>query len=472
MPQVSSHHAVGGSTSGSYLPGRASFPSLFRASAELPPFYTPYRWWEDEATPILWAFDAQEIKRVIRFGLLQDQNIPRSSLQSRNQSTVDAFLLSLVEPQERAFAANLSHIQKVEEIIRRCKTSNPPHVCWSWFPAQKDRDVESSVIANAIDAESHLHFTRISFEELVRYSLGYSSTAVEWFFQQHTAFYIHLYNYLHAFPDEVARFAEVEPHLRARSPFAHRALVRCLLDVQSGGTHEASAPITPGFEFIAGPIQRLFKDLPPSLNSILKVLSLLSVRFQRMYVHSREMSWTRQFNVGFSFLEDILNATSAPDFASTTTSSDAGLFTQLTVQDIVEEGVITKRILAQWDLMSIEVWECCTGLPDLIPFIQECLQTLLHTRNYHALTAILNGLQKYSITDSQVMGTSGVPGTVALNPVIPPGILPILHPVNNFAAYRQQFQELPGLPFLFSHIHEYQEDGQPALRQMFQQMRK
>lgn len=164
-------------------------------------------------------------------------------------------------------------------------------------------------------------------------------------------------------------------YLRTRSPFAHRALVQCLLAVQSGSNNtDLSTESGPAFEFIADPIQRLFKDLPPSLTSILKVLAVLGVRFQRTYVHTREMSWTKQFNVAFSFLEDVLAATSPSDFSRTLMSADEAIFGKLTVQGIMEMDAVTKKIITQWDMLSLDVWECCTGLPDMIPYIQECVQ--------------------------------------------------------------------------------------------------
>ncbi|KAM0120532.1 hypothetical protein ACP6JC_002750 [Aspergillus fumigatus] len=192
------------------MPERSSYSSLFRSDSEITPFFVLYRWWEDEATTVLWAFDVQEIKRVIRYGLFRDPNLPRTSLQSRNATTIDTFLFSLLEPHERFLLSNLSHIQKVEEILRRSTNSSPPSVRWSWFPSQKDRDLDPRALARDIDGESHLHFKRISFEELVRYSLGYPAASVDWFLQQHTAFYIHLWNYFNAFPEEVARYTEVE----------------------------------------------------------------------------------------------------------------------------------------------------------------------------------------------------------------------------------------------------------------------
>src|SRR5690242_3070477 len=66
-----------------------SFPSLFKIGAEFPRFVIPYRWWEDEATTVLWAFNIPEIRQVIRYGLFRDENFPRNSLLNRNADTID-----------------------------------------------------------------------------------------------------------------------------------------------------------------------------------------------------------------------------------------------------------------------------------------------------------------------------------------------------------------------------------------------
>lgn len=245
MSRYSPSYAVEEASRVTYMPEQSSYTSLFRSDSEMTPFFVPYRWWEDEATTVLWAFDVQEIKRVIRYGLFRDPNLPRTSLQSRNATTIDTFLLSLLEPHERFLLSNLSHIQKVEEILRRSTISSPPSVHWSWFPSQKDRDLDPRALARDIDAESHLHFKRISFEELVRYSLGYPAASVDWFLQQHTAFYIHLLNHLNAFPEEVARYTEVEKV----GGLAQVMRLQTLLTDTLHSTSEAGAPspIVPWF---------------------------------------------------------------------------------------------------------------------------------------------------------------------------------------------------------------------------------
>ncbi|RAL10618.1 uncharacterized protein BO97DRAFT_123580 [Aspergillus homomorphus CBS 101889] len=438
-----------------------AYPSLFRAGAEIPQFYLKYRWWEDEATTMLWAFDIQEIKRAIRFGLYRNANLPRDAFQSRNPNAIDTFLLELVDPHERAFIGNLSHIQRVEEVLQRCRRSDPPPAAWSWFPAQGDRELTAISIAEAMDTESHLHFTRIPFEELVRYSLGYAAPAVEWFLQQHTALHIHLLNHLQAFPEEVSLYIEVEQHLRSRSPFAHRALTVCLRALR--GTQLVVSPTTPAFEFIAGPIQELFKEISPSLKSILKVLCVSAVRFQHTYVHARRMNWTRPFKINVPFLEDLTTSTSPLDFARTITSNDEGLLTGLSQKSFMEPGPVVKRVFTEWELLSIAVWECCTALPDLVGYIEECVQALVAVRNYHSLTAILDGLRKYNITISTTTRVAPL--------MIPLDLESLIDPSENFVGYRQAFTNKPGVPFLVPHIREYQQHGQPALQSLFQHMR-
>ncbi|RAK96544.1 uncharacterized protein BO80DRAFT_458858 [Aspergillus ibericus CBS 121593] len=445
------------------MPGQPgpAYPLLFRSETEIPPFFVQYRWWEDEAATVFWAFDPLEIQRVIRFGLYSNASLPRSILQNRDPHTIREILVSLVSPDELAFVDSLSPLQKVEEILRRCRDNRAPLVPWSWVPTQRDRDMNPLRIAEAIDAESQVQFTRISFERLVRYSLTLKEPAVEWFLQQHTALYIHLIHFLQMFPEELPRYLEVEQHLRSRSPFAHRAVHQCLRDLRQAVPGRSSSP---AFEFVAGPIQQLFLSFPPSLKDALKVLSVLGARFERTYIHAREMNWTKPFAVDFSFLEDLTASMSADDFAKTITTGDQSCFSGLTQKSFVEPDAVIKRLLVTWELMSMAVWECCTGLPELIEYIEELAQALYNRHDYHAFAAILSGLFRYNTSFLKIHGNTAIP-----SPVLPQ-LAGLMDPAENFVAYRQEFQQRPGIPFLFPHIREYQQHGPPALHQLFQRL--
>ncbi len=187
-----------------------SFPSLFQIGAEFPRFLIPYRWWEDEATTVLWAFNIPEIRQVIRYGLFRDENFPRNSLLNRNADTIDTFLVALSDPREYQLLGSLSHVQRVEEILRRSRIPSFQPVPWMWFPPQPGHSLDAREIADAIEAESHNQFCKIAFEEIVRASLGYNAVSVEWFLLQHTVLYIYLLNHLQIYPEEIPLYIEAE----------------------------------------------------------------------------------------------------------------------------------------------------------------------------------------------------------------------------------------------------------------------
>lgn len=187
-----------------------TYKSLFQAGMEVPHFTVPYRWWEDEATTIMWTFNVADISLVIRFGLYQAHQHPRKMLQQRNANVIDAFLQNLSDPREQQLLGSLSHAQRVEEILRRSTVSPQEPVPWGWFPPLPGHGLEPKAIALAIEAESHFHFKRLAFEELVCVSLGYHAPSVEGFMAQHTAFYCYLKDHLKAYPDELPLYLEVE----------------------------------------------------------------------------------------------------------------------------------------------------------------------------------------------------------------------------------------------------------------------
>lgn len=109
-------------------------------------------------------------------------------------------------------------------------------------------------------------------------------------------------------------------------------------------------------------------------------------------------------------------------------------------------------------------------LPSSCPSTDQSMQTLFLIRNYHSLTAILNGLQKYSILAMTFNNVNSATGTVTLGPVLPADLFYLLNPFHNYLAYRQQFHEAPGIPFLLPHIREFKQHGQGVLRQLFQEI--
>jgi len=188
--------------------GIHSYHSLFVATSEVPRHVFTFRWWEDEATTVLWAFNIPEICMVIRYALFWDENLPRSALLSRNYETVDSFLFALSDPREHQYLSALSHLQRVEEVLRRSRIPVVKPIAWSWFPPRELMDPR--IVASAIDIESHCQFMRMEFEEIVRAALGYPAPSVEWFLQQHTSLYVHLLDHLKVYPEQISVYLDVE----------------------------------------------------------------------------------------------------------------------------------------------------------------------------------------------------------------------------------------------------------------------
>ncbi|CAP87078.1 Pc24g01700 [Penicillium rubens Wisconsin 54-1255] len=420
-----------------------SFPFVFRPSVAIPQFCVAYRWWEDEAINMLWAYDFNDISQAIRFGLFHDETSPRSSLLSRNMQFINEFLLAASKPYEHCRLSDLSHPQKVEEILLRSSIPQRPLLTWNWIPTISGGSSDPRTIALEIEAESYSHFQQIAFEDIVRSALGYKAMSVEWFLQQHTSLYGILVNHLHIYPEELLLYLEVEKHnMPSRN--------------------------TPGFAFIAAPIQQLFKTHSSSLSTIFKVLSVLAVRFQKAYRHSDQMNWFAPFETSLPLLEDCLYS-SATDLATALTQTDKCLFERLSRETLIAEDAMVLEPLIHWQVLSNSVLECCSGLSDLVPYLQTCTLELYEARNYYSLMAILDGLCKYIAVGSNTFRAFDASRTVVTpTSLIPAKVLPLIDPSHNFASYRKRYDQHPGIPFLQPHIRESKQCGksaqQPLLR--------
>ncbi|CAG8062747.1 unnamed protein product [Penicillium nalgiovense] len=439
-----------------------SFPFVFRPNVAIPQFCVAYRWWEDEAINMLWAYDFNDLSQAIRFGLFHDKSSPRSSLLSRNMQFINEFLLAASKPYEHCRLSELSHPQKVEEILLRSSIPQRPLLTWNWIPTISGGSSDPRTIALEIEAESYSHLQQIAFEDIVRSALGYKAVSVEWFLQQHTSLYGILVDHLHMYPEELLLYLEVEKHLRDRSPFAHQALAQCIMAIQPDGKHNMPSRNTPGFAFIAAPIQQLFKTRSSSLSTIFKVLSVLAVRFQKAYRHSDQINWFEPFETSLPLLEDCLSS-SAADFAEALTQTDRSLFDRLSRETHIAEDAMVSEALVHWQRLRNSVKEYCSGLPNLVPYFQKSILKLYEAQNYHSLMAILDGLRKYTAVGSNTFRDLAASRTDFPTSFIPPEILPLIDPSHNFVSYRLHYDQHPGIPFLQPHIREFKQRGQSVL---------
>lgn len=168
-----------------------------------------YKWWEDEAIAVLWGFQALEIRLVIHYGLF-DEDLPQTVLFSRDVSAVNDILNALAEPSERASFIHLPRKAKIEEILRRCSHEVTPQKNWNWIPSATSTPMNAEKIAQRIDFESHLLLREVTFEDIVRESLGYSAPSVKCFLEQHQTFYNSLLSHLNSHREDVPIYKDVE----------------------------------------------------------------------------------------------------------------------------------------------------------------------------------------------------------------------------------------------------------------------
>jgi hypothetical protein len=233
----------------------------------------------------------------------------------------------------------------------------------------------------------------------------------------------------------------------------------------------------------------LFRNRPPDLASILKVLSVLSIRFRRIYVQAAEMDWKTAFDTSVSFLDDLLTSISSRDLTRTLTRSDQADFSRLSREQVMRENDPTvEALLEKWYALSNAVWECCTALPELVSYMQDCIEvgspyfflcgptrmcahmTLkkLHSmRNYHSTTAMIDGLQTSALASQWTTSVDLNRGTIIVLSLLPPSVSYLSDTTDNYTAYRRQIQVAPGIPFLYPHVLEYQRIGEAALDELF-----
>ncbi|CRG82879.1 Piezo-type mechanosensitive ion channel component 1 [Talaromyces islandicus] len=445
-----------------------NYQPLFRSSLEIPRFHTPYRWWEDEARTVLWSFDTRQVMLVIRFGLFNDGNQPRAALQKRDATFIEKLIEGLLQPYELPYLPGLSHAQRVEEILRRCQVTEPVNVSWSWFPARARLVTDPATVAQEIEAESHLQFRSVPFETWVRYSLGYAAPEVDWFLLQHTVFYIVLFNYLQTYPQEIPKYQQVGKLMSTKSPFAHRAIVECLSRFQPNSAGAASRTYAPGFEFIAGPIQALFNASRLGLYNTVKLLSVVSIRFQQTYIHVPHMDWHKKLDTQVPLLNSLLASHSATDFARSLTRSDDSKLSQLSREKLIDDKNPTVEALHErWSTLSTNVYECCTALPETVPYIQQSAEILHSLRNYYSTIALIHGLQLVALSYSWTSLTTDGEESISMVSLTPASLLYLSDASNNHAAYRQAMKTTPGIPFLVPHIEEYRLHGEVALDELF-----
>lgn len=75
--------------------------------------------------------------------------------------------------------------------------------------------------------------------------------------------------------------------------------------------------------------------------------------------------------------------------------------------------------------------------------------------------AMISGLRNYAI--STMRTDVGNSNALILEALIPPEIISLMNPAENYSAYRQHYKKYPGVPFLIPHIRDFKQNGDTGL---------
>ncbi|KAK2782671.1 hypothetical protein FQN52_000771 [Onygenales sp. PD_12] len=441
----------------------SSISPPFQINAEPPQFAVRYRWWEDEARTILMGFCVGDIKRLVRFHLYHDDNLPREILRRRNTDAVTGFLSSFLPLGD---IHHLTHHDKVEKLLSRCQSNHYQPKSCDWFPVSPSIGLDMMSLVTSIDKESCQQFRIVPFEDWVHYSLGYPTPSVQWFFIQHSKLSSLLSDHLETFPNLAAEYVEIEKKLRLGNPFVHQALLQSL---QTRRIIQPSPPASAHklLSFLIIPLQNLFQNRGIiDLAAMLKKLTVLGIRFVRKYHRESDVDWIGPFDAESPLLDEVIASTSPKALAKSLTYSDSKDFTGLSLQSIAGEDHQFRSLTRNWDSLCTVVEECALAHPRCLGYLKDCVKVLYELRNYYSATALLHGIQKANPNPFDLLlPSAGAPLQNADESLL--FIFDLLDSTDNYASYRNIMQDKPGLPFLTPHAREYQMHGEQELVDLF-----
>lgn len=102
---------------------------------------------------------------------------------------------------------------------------------------------------------------------------------------------------------------------------------------------------------------------------------MVAIRFQETYIHVPSIDWKKRLDTRAKYLDDLLAALSPADLARSLTRSDQTMFASLSREKFVsEQDPIVETLHTRWSDLAVSVRDCCTALPEFVPFIQDCIK--------------------------------------------------------------------------------------------------
>jgi hypothetical protein len=84
------------------------------------------------------------------------------------------------------------------------------------------------------------------------------------------------------------------------------------------------------------------------------------------------MDWHKKLDTQVPLLDSLLSSLSASDFARSLTRSDESKFSQLSREKLMaEQNPTVEALHERWSTLSMNVYECCIALPEIVSYIQQ-----------------------------------------------------------------------------------------------------
>jgi hypothetical protein len=196
-------------------------------TALLPSYSTsnPFCWMEEEALGLLrTSHDFDAIRLICRFVPGLDPSVATALLSERRNSWLNAFLKIVCRRQaiqEPPCDSPISTAKAIVGIIRRRRLSPAPEWNGAWVFSALNSSTDISTIAEKLDAQIHLVSSRITFEDWLAWSYGYSNDPIQ-----------SLLNTLFNFRNDLARSVQKHAPMADRLQLLQKAgFCSCIRDI-------------------------------------------------------------------------------------------------------------------------------------------------------------------------------------------------------------------------------------------------
>ncbi|KAJ8067031.1 hypothetical protein OCU04_004411 [Sclerotinia nivalis] len=405
------------------MPDDLSLTSTFHGSDK--------EWWERAARNVLqFSNEYNNVRLVCRY-LYPDKNIPCELLSKRSGPWLAGFLDFLHELNSSPHCSSAATVKNIVDLCYS-QTTFDPHWDGKSITSGIDSLLEPHQIAEKIDSDIRTVFNQIPYTTWVWLALGYEDVAIRNILHQISGICSNLSRkYQEIFgPNEQEEAELVMNAFQSRHPMAYWILSASFIH------YDLLIKPRDGLQLLLDPIFEIFAKPDRNVLLLVRRLDILSLRFQREFIHAPDINWSKDLSTDFSFLDN-LERNSPKTIAKSLTETDCRSL-RLHVYDIFQPNQPNLNLIdQQWNGLCYEVADCIIVDRGYLNSIVEIIEYLLEWRNYYSATSLIIGLQNAKVSFNKF-----------------PEFQELIDLESNYGNFRKMQSECPGLPFMFPLIKE------------------